>query len=162
MSDDIFNWARRNRVSQEAVNDLLRILDPGLPGGECGPEKSEGAVQAALQIAAAKRGAALWRNNSGATLDAEGRMVRYGLANTSSKLNKRFKSSDLIGITPVTISELHVGRVLGVFTAVEVKAPGWKQIPSDDRAAAQAAFLGVVKSKGGIGTFAQSVKDMYP
>lgn len=154
----VFEWASRHGLSQAAIAELFAILDPGQPGGTCGPEKSEAATQAMLQIEAARRGGSLWRNNSGAAVDSEGRTIRYGLGNTSAKLNRHFKSSDLIGITPIEWQ----GRIFGVFTAVEVKRPGWRQIPSDKRAEAQAAFLGVVRSKGGIGLFAQSVKDVYP
>lgn len=150
----VFEWATRHGLSQHAVGELLAILEPSRPVGEAGAETSEAAVQAALQIEAARRGGSLMRNNSGACLDSEGRMVRYGLANTSAKINRKFKSADLIGITPV--------NGVGVFTAIEVKSPGWKgPRPGNEREQSQAAFLKFVRGLGGIGLFAQSVKDVY-
>jgi hypothetical protein len=152
----IFQWAHRHGLTQAAVAELMQIIDPTFPTGAPGPEASEAAVQANIQLEAARRGGALWRNNSGACVDQEGRQVRYGLANTSSKINEVFKSSDLIGITPVQIG----GQIVGVFTAVEVKAPGFKG-PRSDREKAQNAFLTKVRALGGIGLFAQSVKDVW-
>lgn len=95
----------------------------------------------------------IWRNNSGAYFDEHGRMVRYGLANESAKENKRIKSSDLIGITPVVVQQHHVGRTLGVFTAYECKPEGWSLRPSDQRGLAQERFLAIVKAAGGFGGF---------
>jgi len=156
---DVFSWAVRHGVSQDAVGELLSILDPGRPSAPAGDDASEAAVQSSLMLEAARRGGALWRNNSGACTDDRGRMVRYGLGNTSAKLNKFFKSSDLIGVTPTQMSD---GSIVGVFTAIEVKSPGWTQRPGDDRARAQAAYLNTVRAMGGIGKFAQSVKDIFP
>lgn len=159
----VFEWAQRHGVSHEAVVELLAILEPERPTGQPGPETSEAAVQAAVAIDAAKHGGALWRNNSGAFQDPTGAWVRYGLANTSKKINKRFKSSDLIGITPRLVTESMVGSVVGIFTAAEIKEPGWKgPRPSNEREQAQANFLKFVRGVGGIGKFVQSVKDMYP
>jgi hypothetical protein len=153
----IFDWAIRHGVSQAALAELMPILNPAQPMGQPGPEASEAAVQANIQLEAARRGGALWRNNSGACVDQDGRQVRYGLANTSSKINEVFKSSDLIGITPMQIG----GQIVGVFTAVEVKAPGFKG-PRSGREKAQNAYLMKVRALGGIGLFAQSVKDVWP
>jgi hypothetical protein len=152
----VFDWAAKHGLSQAALTELFGIIDPGHPVGVPGPEASESAVQANLQLEAARRGGSLWRNNSGACVDQDGRMVRYGLANTSSKINEVFKSSDLIGITPMQIG----GQIVGVFTAIEVKAPGFKG-PRSDREKAQNAFLTKVRALGGIGLFAQSVKDVF-
>lgn len=148
----LVQWAQRHGLTAGAVNELLTILEPDRPGAATGLETSEAAVQAALQVEAARRGGSLMRNNSGACMDADGRMIRYGLANTSTKINRVFKSSDLIGITPV--------NGVGVFTAVEVKSPGWTG-PRNDRERAQSAFLSFVRGLGGIGVFAQSVKDVF-
>lgn len=156
----IFDWANRWPVPQAALAELIAILDPARPAMvPAGKATSEAAVQAELQIEAPKRGGALWRNNSGACIDQEGRQVRYGLANTSAKINAHFKSSDLIGITPVE----HAGRIFGVFTAIEVKEPGWKgPRPGNEREQAQEAFLRTVRAMGGIGRFAQSKGDIFP
>lgn len=154
-SDNIYNWARRYGVSGEALAELLDVIDPSRPH-IAGGHTSEAAVQAELRVVAANHGATLWRNNNGAAVDETGRHIRYGLGNDSQKLSKRFKSSDLIGITPVMSTQ--AGQVFGVFTAVEVKAPGWCA-PKNDRERAQAAFLSVVRATGGIGMFAQSTAD---
>jgi hypothetical protein len=102
----------------------------------------------------------MWRNQSGACYDETGRLIRYGLANDSAQLNKRIKSSDLIGITPVVITQQMVGQTMGVFTAVEVKHPGWTR-PTNDRERAQEAFIRLVTEKGGLGGFAASVEDFW-
>jgi hypothetical protein len=154
----VFEWANRHGVSQAAVGELLSILEPDRPVGAAGSEASEAAVQSAIQIEAGRRGASLMRNNNGACLDDTGRMVRYGLGNSSSKINRVFKSSDLIGITPRAMPD---GTILGIFTAVEVKTPGWTK-PKNERERAQSSFLSHVRALGGIGLFAQSVKDVYP
>jgi hypothetical protein len=157
----VFDWANRWPIPQAALQELLAILDPVRPAlVPTGKATSEAAVQAELQVEAARRGGSLWRNNSGACIDQEGRQVRYGLANTSAKINAHFKSSDLIGITPVTITHDSVGRVVGIFTAIEVKEPGWKG-PRSDREKAQNNFLTAVRAMGGIGKFAQSTGDVY-
>jgi len=117
---------------------------------------SEAKVQTQLRLAAAKRGASLWRNNSGACLDQTGRMIRYGLGNDSKKLNTVWKSSDLIGITPITVTPDMVGTVLGVFTAVEVKGSNW-EYSGTDREVGQLNFLTDVQKQGGISMFASSV-----
>ncbi len=120
--------------------------------------KSEASVQVELRLAAAQRGATLWRNNSGACLDQSGRMIRYGLGNDSKKLNEVWKSADLIGITPVTVTPEMVGRTLGVFTGVEVKGAAWRWT-GNGREVGQQNFLTDVTNHGGIGMFATSVDD---
>lgn len=122
---------------------------------------SEMAVQQQLRVAAAQYGTPLLRNNSGACRDDTGRLIRYGLGNDSAKINKKFKSSDLIGIWPVIVTPEMVGRKLGVFFAVEVKAPGWKFRDSDDRAVAQKNFGEWVQSHGGVFTFATKEADVW-
>lgn len=110
---------------------------------------SEAAVQARLRVEAANIGYCLWRNNSGSLPDKTGTPVRFGLGNDSVKLNKVFKSSDLIGIGP-----------MGRFVAVEVKEPGWSH-PKNDRERAQANFIGAVQARGGLAGFATSVEDYH-
>lgn len=157
----IFEWAVKHGVSQGAVSELLAIMDPGRPTGTPGfKETSEAAIQANVQIEAARRGGALWRNNSGACIDSEGRLVRYGLGNISKKVCDVFKSADLVGITPKLIGHNDVGTVIGQFTACEAKRPGWRGAKSKHETA-QANFLGVVRAMGGIGVFAQSTGDVF-
>lgn len=122
---------------------------------------SEMATQQRIRLLASQHGTPLLRNNSGASTDDKGRLIRYGLGNDSSKLNKHFKSSDLIGIWPLVVTPEMVGRTLGVFFAVEVKAPGWKFRDSDARAVAQRNFGDWVQRHGGIFTFATSEADIW-
>ena len=99
----------------------------------------------------------MFRNNSGAYKDATGRVVFYGLGVISSQQNKYFKSSDLIGFTPITITPDMVGRKMAVFTACEVKKTKWKYTATE-REVAQLKFLDVVKMNGGIALFANSIE----
>ena len=141
-------WAAKWGVPAAAMQDLRTLYVP--PPAEQG--SSEAATQSRLRVEAPKIGAALWRNNNGAATDDTGRHIRYGLGNDSKKINDLWKSSDLIGITPITVRADHVGKMIGVFTAVEVKHPGWRR-PENDRDRAQEAFLVNVCQMGGIGMF---------
>ena len=100
----------------------------------------------------------MWRNNNGAFIDSRGIPVRFGLGNDSKQLNKKLKSSDLIGITPVQITLNDVGRTAGIFTASENKKPGWRA-PTTVEERAQAAFLTLVHVAGGIATFSTQASD---
>ena len=122
---------------------------------------SESEVQQQIRLEAARRGTPLLRNNSGACRDDTGRMIRYGLGNDSARLNKEFKSSDLIGIWPRLITQEMVGQTIGQFFAVEVKPPGWKQRPGDARAAAQLNFGRWAADHGGIFTFATGIDEVW-
>jgi len=125
-----------------------------------GPNSSEAAALQQIRLEASRRGLYLWRNNSGALYDKDGRLVRYGLGNESSKLNKEIKSSDLIGLFPYIIRPQDVGRTVGIFTAIEVKAPGWRA-PSNPREEAQARFIALVEKLGGFGQFATGPYDIW-
>jgi len=114
---------------------------------------SEAAVEDRVRLLAPQFGGILWRNNSGAYKDETGRLIRYGLANESAKVNKRVKSADLIGLIPLVIRPEHVGKTLGLFTAIECKREGWKLKPRDDRAQAQLKYLEIVYDRGGFGAF---------
>jgi hypothetical protein len=122
---------------------------------------NENAVSNRTRLAFADIGP-VWRNNSGACFDQTGRLIRYGLANDSAKVNKRIKSSDLIGITPVTAYVASLGRwaSLGVLTALETKPSGWVMRPGDDRAIAQARFHDIVKQAGGFAGFVTDPADI--
>jgi len=84
--------------------------------------------------------------------------VRYGLGSFIPEKDKK-ASSDYIGITPVFITPDMVGKVLGVFTAVEMKPEGWKILPSDKRALYQQNFHDIVKQNGGFAGFATNIPE---
>ena len=89
--------------------------------------------------------ARLFRNNTGTLPDPRtGRPVQFGLARGSA---------DLIGWRTITVTPDMVGRRLAVFTSIEVKTTTGRLTP------AQHAWLGAVRSAGGIAGVARSVKD---
>lgn len=90
-------------------------------------------------------GVRLFRNNVGMLKDAHGGYVRYGLC---------VGSSDLIGWTPVIITQEMVGKPVAVFTAIECK------VGQRDTTTQQARFLAVVKQAGGLAVVARSVDDV--
>ena len=110
--------------------------------------KNEAQIQAEIRLAASGLGWLLWRNNVGACVDAQGRHIRYGLCNESQRVNRSIKSSDLIGIRPVTITADMVGHVIGQLAAIEVKREGWKYSGSA-REQAQTRFIELVRRHGG-------------
>ncbi len=95
-------------------------------------------------IMLANHGCRLFRNNTGAIKDAEGRLVRFGLCKGSS---------DLIGLKPITITPEMVGKKIAAFVAIEVKTPTGKPT------AEQLHFIDRVKAFGGIAGIARSVED---
>ena len=121
---------------------------------------SEGAIQNLTRRDFAYIGP-IWRNNSGACTDDTGRLIRYGLGNDSAQLNREIKSSDLIGITPVLVTEALYGHVLGVFTALECKPSDWHMRPSDKRAIAQAKFHDIVRDHGGFAGFVNDPNQIH-
>lgn len=112
----------------------------------------ESDIQAKIRLEASKKGVKLWRNNVGALSDVNGRYVRYGLANESAQLNAVFKSSDLIGIRPVTITADMVGKTIGQFVAREVKTENW-EFKGTPREKAQKAFMDLINALGGDAAF---------
>jgi hypothetical protein len=121
---------------------------------------TEAVVQQQVRLAMARAGAQLWRNNVGCATDDTGRLIRYGICNDSAQLNATLKSSDLLGITPVTVTPEMVGMTIGVFTALECKRPGWHLTPGDQRGQAQKRFIDLVRGVGGVGGFVTDVSDL--
>lgn len=119
----------------------------------------EAASQQHIRLEAARHRCDLWRNNVGVLLNERGVPVRYGLVNDSPELNRLYKSSDLIGITPLFITPDMVGRLVGVFTAVECKESNWSYNPNDQHQKAQKAFIDLVLKNGGMAGFATSSED---
>jgi hypothetical protein len=96
-------------------------------------------------ILLANHGCRLFRNNTGAIKDENGRLVRFGLCKGSS---------DLIGLKPTVITPEMVGKTVAIFTAIEVKTPTGKATPE------QIHFIDRVKALGGIAGIARSVEDV--
>lgn len=119
-------------------------------------EMRESAVTSHVRLAAARLNVTLWRNNCGGFYDENGRFVRYGLGSEA-----KLASSDWVGIRPVLITPQMVGQVIGVFTAVEMKAEGWHYHPDDDHEKQQKYFIDIVNANGGMAGFATGINDFY-
>lgn len=154
----IRQWAAEFGIPFDAVLELERRM--GLagtegvtvqPGDE--PGHSESFAQSQIRLEAPGKGCWLSRNNVGALLDRNGTPVRYGLANESTKMNKRIKSSDLVGYRKRLIMPSDVGHVVAQFLAREVKEPGWTY-SGTEREMAQLKFIEMVNAAGGDACFA--------
>lgn len=153
MNSSVIQWAIRNQVSQQALDELRGILGTipvHLP--VLSATKDEAYVQSRVRLEAAQKGLKLWRNNVGVLLDARGVPIRYGLANDSARLNKIVKSADLIGWRPLLITIHHVGSYIAQFVSRECKRPGWKYC-GDDHERAQLRWVEAVVSDGGDAKF---------
>ena len=150
-------WAIKWGVPFEAVEDLRREF--GTINTDPAPVENDGSetrVQTSIRLEASQKGARLWRNNVGAVKTDEGGMLRYGLANDSTKMNKVIKSSDLIGIRKVLIRADMVGGIIGQFVAREVKPEQWVYTATE-RERAQLNYLQLVAGLGGDACFANKV-----
>ena len=85
----------------------------------------------------------LWRNNTGALVDQQGRFVRFGLCKGSS---------DLIGLRSLQITPELVGQRLAQFVALEIKTGSGTVRPE------QRAFLRLVHQLGGVGAVCRSIE----
>lgn len=97
-----------------------------------------------IRLAATKVGARLFRNNVGIATHLDGSKVRYGL---------RTGSADLIGWTPVRITQKMVGETVAVFTSIEAKS----KIGSLDKD--QERWMLAVLKAGGIAGEVKSAKE---
>lgn len=157
--NDLHTWFRRHAgqpLTLDAFRDLqitLGTYTPQLPEEAPGVGKSEAWAQSMVRIEASEKGIKLFRNNSGALMDKDGRLVRFGLGNDSANANKVIKSGDLIGIRPLLIQPHHVGHVFGQFVSREIKPPGW-QFTGAGREEAQMRWCNLVNACGGDAAFA--------
>lgn len=107
---------------------------------------------------ATEMGARLFRVNVGRAWvgDAE----RVGPDTVILRNARPFKAgvpgmSDLIGWTPVTITEAHLGQTLAVYTAVETKTPRGRATTE------QRQFIEVVSAAGGRAGIARTDADLH-
>lgn len=98
----------------------------------------------AIQLAATKEEARLFRNNVGKLKDERGQWVAYGLCNGSS---------DLIGWKSILVTPQMVGKRVAIFVANEIKIRNGKLTKEQEN------FLSVVESAGGIAICSRSVED---
>lgn len=145
-------WAIKHGVGLAALADLRAVMGAGTTTPHATDALNESGVQSRVRLEAARAGGLLWRNNVGVLQDDRGIPVRFGLCNDSAALNKKLKSSDLVGVLPITIQQHHVGTVIGQFWGVECKAPGWVYSGTEHEQA-QLAWLQLVMSRGGRATF---------
>lgn len=149
----IYEWAQHWGIPIAAIHDLqVRIGGRAMqaPGPAVG--KSEAAVSNFARLDASRQGWRLWRNNVGVLEDANGRPVRFGLANDSPGVNKVMKSGDLIGCRPRIITQELVGSTIGQFVSIECKEEGW-HYTGTPREQAQQNWALFVLSLGGDARF---------
>lgn len=145
MTPEVWAWAAKWQVNPLAVHELRDMF--GLTAGDLAPvvvgkeDASESYTQSLCRLRAAQAGIIPFRNNRGAMQDATGRVVRFGLANDSAKVDDKVKSSDLIGIRPD-----------GRFWARECKPAKWRYTATP-REVAQLAFITLINSRGGDAAF---------
>ena len=101
-------------------------------------------IQQRIRLACGRGAVRLWRNNTGALVDQQGRFVRFGLCKGSS---------DLIGLRSLEITPELVGQRLAQFVAVEVKTGQGVLSPE------QRAFLRLVQQLGGVAAVCRSVEE---
>jgi hypothetical protein len=152
MTPALLTWAKRHGVSHQALAELFNFAPSTDPTGH-GHKLSEAGAQARVRLLWAQRGGALWRNNVGAMQDPDtGQYVRFGLANESTQMNRKIKSSDLVGINPVVVQPHHVGTTIGQFVSRECKKPGWRY-KGTDHEEAQLRWLELILAMGGDAAF---------
>ena len=144
-------WAAKHGIPYTALNELMVMMGTSIdPVGVAG--QSEAGVQSRIRLEASQKGLRLWRNNVGAGMLEDGSFIRWGLANETKAMNKITKSSDLIGIRPVLITQEMVGQTIGQFVAREVKAGDWFYTATE-REVAQLNFIQLALSLGADAAF---------
>ena len=104
---------------------------------------NEAYVQNKIRLAVGSGSVRLFRNNTGALLDMQGRLVKFGLCKGSS---------DLIGFRSITITPDMVGQKIAVFSAIEVKDKGKATVE-------QKNFINIINNAGGYAGVAKNVND---
>lgn len=149
-------WAMKWNIPFEAVNDLRETMGVVDHGKHVTHGISEAAVTSRVLLEASQKNIWLLRNNVGAVELPNGRVLRYGLANESKQQNQILKSSDLIGIRPVLITERMIGHLIGQFVAREMKPENWRYTGIKHEIG-QLAFHHACISRGADACFANKV-----
>lgn len=153
---NLIAWAIKWNIPLEAIEDLRRQIGTINTTVIAQNGESEAAVQTRVRLEGASKGILLMRNNVGVLENKNGIPVRYGLANDTPAINKKIKSSDLIGIKPVLIEQFHVGSIIGQFISREIKPENWRY-SADEHERAQLKFSEIMLAHGGDAAFANGV-----
>ena len=105
---------------------------------------SEHEIQQRIRLACGRGRVRLWRNNTGALVDQQGRFMRFGLCKGSS---------DLIGLRSLEITPELVGQRIAQFVAMEIKTGSGTVSPE------QRAFLQLVQQQGGLAGVCRSIAE---
>lgn len=105
---------------------------------------TEHEIQQRIRLTCGRGRVRLWRNNTGALVDQQGRFVRFGLCKGSS---------DLIGLRSLEITPELVGQRIAQFVAFEVKTA------QGVISAEQRAFLRLVQGLGGVAEVCRSMEE---
>ena len=100
-------------------------------------------IQQRIRLACGRGPVRLWRNNTGALVDQQGRYVRFGLCKGSS---------DLIGLRSLEVTPEMVGQHIAQFVALEIKAAHGVVSPE------QRTFLQLVRKFGGVAAVCRSIE----
>jgi hypothetical protein len=152
---DLSIWAKKWNLPQEALTELQILLTGKTSILQIKQTESEASIKNKIRLEASSKGARLWINNVGAFSTINGDFVRYGLANESSRQNKHIKSSDLIGIKPIEITQEHLGLKIGQFLCREVKRSNWRYADTEHEKA-QLNWIRLINSLGGDAAFVTS------
>jgi hypothetical protein len=126
------------------IANTCRRPPPSPATGGMASSPSEHEIQQRIRLASGRGAVRLWRNNTGALVDQQGRYVRFGLCKGSS---------DLIGLRALEITPELVGQRLAQFVALEIKTAQGVLSP------VQRAFLRLVQELGGVAAVCRSVEE---
>lgn len=116
--------------------------------------RTETEIQNLSRVAVQDAGGVAWRNNRGCLPREDGTPIRFGLANDSSKLDKVFKTGDLVGLFPhfLKIPGGDTGFQVGIFCMWECKPEDWVW-RGTERERAQWAAIMFVRARWGLAGF---------
>jgi hypothetical protein len=153
------HWGKRWNIPAAAIAELITTLGTGGHKRIENP-RLESDVQNNIRLKAGRDpDLVLWRNNIGACKSADGRFIRFGLANDSAQVNQLIKSADLIGIRRILVSPDMIGRYVGQFVSIECKRADWVY-RGTDREEAQQRWAATITAMGGDARFCRSEDDL--